>query len=84
MLTRALMTLPLADLQVERTACLQALIALSKGEKVQRVDSNGRSISYTEADIARLESLISDIDNAITAKERGGATPSRRPILPVF
>jgi hypothetical protein len=83
MLTRALLTLPLAELQAERTACLQALIALAKGEKVQRVDSNGRSISYGPADLKRLEALISDLDSAIAQKERGGI-PARRPILPVY
>lgn len=82
MLTRALQSLSLADLQAERASCLQALFALAKGEKVARVDSNGRAIAYGPADVARLESLISDLDAAIQAKERG--TPVRRPILPVY
>lgn len=83
MLNRALQSLPLADLQAERTACLQALLALAKGEKVQRVDSNGRAIVYGPADLQRLESLIGDIDAAIQSKERNG-TPARRPLHPVY
>ena len=82
MLTRALQSLPLADLQTERTACLQALFALAKGEKVQRIDSNGRVIQYGPGDVARLEALIGDLDSAISAQERG--TPARRPILPAY
>lgn len=82
MLARALQSLPLDQLQSERSECLAALLAIAKGRKVQRTGFDGRSVDYTPADTARLESLIADLDAAIQAKTTG--TPTRRPLHPVY
>lgn len=82
MLSTALQSLTLAELQAERTACLTALFALAKGERAQRRALDGRMVEYTPGDQARLESLISELDTAIRVKTTG--TRARRPIHPVY
>lgn len=83
MLARALQSLDLDALTKERDACLSALLAVARGEKVVRAGFDARSVEYGPADQGRLEELIAALDAAIAAKQ-AGVQMRRRPILARF
>lgn len=74
----ALAGLPVATLQAYLTAAQAAYNNLMVGGKVVTAAYDGKSVTYTQADIGRLESYIMLLQRML------GINRGRRPMVPIF
>lgn len=84
MLSRALATLTLEQLQAEQSACLSAYLKLSRGAAHATISHNDNSVTYARADLKQLSDLLNALDRAIAAKTGDTTAPRRRPLHPVL